>query len=272
METRPIFFLEGYKEVAVAGGNSHESVLFSKDGENYSMNVDIQCGKRNGNARIADFTGITKETVVYKNGRLNGVCAHHYHNGMIRMECTVVNDVLEGEFTEYDETGKVICSGKYVNGQRVEAGMEEEEEFYYTDTPLIDPDEEGGPNDEEGGPNDEGESSSGFGAAAAGAAAAAATGAATGAAGATAALLGFGSSGVAAGSAAASMMSAAWTSGIGTGFVSAAQSAGALFMNAAGGSVLAAGAAVAAPIVAGVGVAALYRRYRKKKTPEKRDE
>ena len=71
------------------------------------------------------------------------------------------------------------------------------------------------------------ESSSGFGAAAAGAAAAAATGAATGAAGATAALFGFGSPGIAAGSWAASMMSAAWTSGIGTGLISAAQSAGA---------------------------------------------
>ena len=51
------------------------------------------------------------------------------------------------------------------------------------------------------------------------------------------------------------MMSAAWTSGIGTGFVSAAQSAGALFMNAAGGSVLAAGAAVAAPLAVGAAVA-----------------
>ena len=74
----------------------------------------------------------------------------------------------------------------------------------------------------------------------AGIGAAAATAAATGAVGATAAFFGFGSPGIAAGSWAASMMSAAWTSGIGMGLVSAAQSAAALFMNAAGGSVLAA--------------------------------
>ena len=64
--------------------------------------------------------------------------------------------------------------------------------------------------------------------------------AATGALGGAAALVGFGSPGIAAGSWAASMMSAAWTSGIGMGLVSAAQSAAAVFMNAAGGSVLAA--------------------------------
>ena len=55
-------------------------------------------------------------------------------------------------------------------------------------------------------------------------------------------------------------MSAAWTSGLGTGLVSAAQSAGALFMNAVGGSYLAATAAVAAPVA--VGGAVGYGIYR----------
>ena len=270
MAKYPLYFLEGYTEISrVSKQLGWETVHFEKDGEYYTMNVELHHGVREGKAIIVDRNGITVETVVYKNGRLNGVCRHRDHNGMIRMECTVVNDVLEGEFTEYDETGKVICSGKYVNGRRIDNCDEKIEkkkkkkEVKDVNTPLMDEENE----------KKEGESSSGFGAAAAaGATAAAATGAATGALGGAAALLGFGSPGIAAGSWAASMMSAAWTSGIGTGFVSVAQSAGALFMNAAGGSVLAAGAAVAAPIVAGVGVAVLYRRYRKKKTPEKRDE
>ena len=59
-----------------------------------------------------------------------------------------------------------------------------------------------------------------------------ATAAATGAIGAAAALLGFGSPGIIGGSVAASAMSAAWTTGVGTGLVSAAQSAGALFIKA----------------------------------------
>ena len=49
-------------------------------------------------------------------------------------------------------------------------------------------------------------------------------------------------------------MSAAWSSGIGTGLISAAQSAGALFMNAVGGSTLAAGATMAAPLAVGAAV------------------
>lgn len=58
------------------------------------------------------------------------------------------------------------------------------------------------------------------------------------------------------------MMSAAWSSGIGTGLVSAAQSAGALCMNAVGGSFVAAGALMAAPILVGVGVAAGISYYK----------
>ena len=47
--------------------------------------------------------------------------------------------------------------------------------------------------------------------------------------GAAAYALGFGSPGIAAGTTAASMMSAAWTTGIGVGAISALQSAGATF-------------------------------------------
>ena len=93
-----------------------------------------------------------------------------------------------------------------------------------------------------------------------------ATAAATGAIGAAAALLGFGSPGIIGGSVAASAMSAAWTSGLGTGLVSAAQSAGALFMNAVGGSYLAATAAVAAPVVvAGAVGYGIYKMLKQKK-------
>ena len=87
----------------------------------------------------------------------------------------------------------------------------------------------------------------------------------TNAAGGAAALLGFGSPGIAAGSVAASAMSAAWTTGIGTSLVSAAQSAGALFMNAVGGSYLAATAAVAAPVVVGGAVGYGIKKWMKPK-------
>ena len=244
MATHSARFLEGYLEVPETIVNSgKETVRWQKNGDIYTMDVSLKHDKRDGVANIIGCDGTTMETVTYKKGRLNGICKHYYGSGSIKMKCMVVDDRMEGKFTEYDGSGKVICRGRYVDGERKEDELDGEEAHE---------DESG---DEEA-HEDEPQSSSGFGKAlAGGAAAAGATAAATGAAGGAAALLGFGSPGIAAGSAAASMMSAAWTSGIGTGLVSAAQSAGATFMNAVGGSTLAAGAAVAAPVVAGAAVA-----------------
>ena len=75
----------------------------------------------------------------------------------------------------------------------------------------------------------------------------------TNTAGAIAGLFGFGAQ-ISSGSAAASMMSAAATSGIGGGAISALQSAGAHFALATGGGFLATTAAIAAPIAAGIGL------------------
>ena len=254
MAMHSILFLEGYTEVSKTIVNSgKETVHWKKDRDTYTMDVSLKRGKRDGVAKIIGDDGTTMETVTYKKGHLNGICKHHYGSGNIKMECMVVDDRMEGKFTEYDGSGKVICRGRYVDGERKEDELDGEEAHE---------DESG---DEEA-HEDEPQSSSGFGKAlAGGTAAAAGTAAATGAFGGAAALLGFGSPGIAAGSAAASMMSAAWTTGIGTGLVSAAQSAGATFMAAAGGSTLAAGAAVAAPLVAGAAVAGgIYYWWNKK--------
>lgn len=73
----------------------------------------------------------------------------------------------------------------------------------------------------------------------------------TQATGAVASLVGFGSPGIQLGSWAASMMSTAATSGWGAGLVSSMQSAGALFVNAAGSNVLVATGAIVVPAVVG---------------------
>ena len=262
MVTYPIYFLDGYKEVShVIKQQGVEYVRFEKDGEYFTMMVQLSRGKRCGSAYIVDEAGNTMESLIYQDGHLNGKCMHHYPDGNIEMECMVVDDRMEGEFTEYDGSGKVICRGRYVDGERKEDELDGEEAH------------EDESSDEEA-HEDEPQSSSGFGKAfAGGTAAAAGTAAATGAFGGAAALLGFGSPGIAAGSAAASIMSAAWTTGIGTGLVSAAQSAGATFMNAVGGSTLAAGAAVAAPLAVGAAVAGgiYYWRNRKDDESEEKD-
>ena len=260
MATHSARFLEGYSEVSRKIVNSgKETVLWKKDGDIYTMDVSLKHGKRDGVARIIGCDGTTMETVTYKKDRLNGICKHYYGSGSIKMKCMVVNGRMEGKFTEYDGSGKVICRGRYVDGERKEDELDGEEAH----------EDESGDEEAHG---DEPQSSNGLGKAlAGGTAAAAGTAAATGAFGGAAALLGFGSPGIAAGSAAASMMSAAWTTGIGTGLVSAAQSAGALFMAAAGGSTLAAGAAVAAPLAVGTAVAGGIYYWRNKKNGENKE-
>ena len=267
-----------------------EYVRFEKDGECFTMMVQLSRGKRCGNANIVDEAGNTMESLIYVNGHLNGKCKHHYPDGNIEMECMVVDDRMEGEFTEFDEMGEAVCCGKYVKGQRIEMWVDRKKRAKSAKTPRNEPDKKETVKDSKKSSNKYGAAAAGtaaatgaFGGAAAaadgaaaaaaaagGAAAAAGTAAATGAVGGAAALLGFGSPGIAAGSAAASMMSAAWTTGIGTGLVSAAQSAGATFMNAVGGSTLAAGAAVAAPLVAGAAVAGgIYYLWNRKNDGKK---
>ena len=265
MVTYPIYFLDEYKEVShVIKQQGVEYVRFEKDGECFTMMVQLSRGKRCGSAYIVDEAGNTMESLIYVNGHLNGKCKHHYPDGNIEMECMVVDDRMEGKFTEFDEMGEAVCCGKYVKGQRIEMWVDRKKRAKSAKTPRNEPDKKETVKDSK-------KSSNKYGAAAAGGAAAAAgTAAATGAVGGAAALLGFGSPGIAAGSAAASMMSAAWTSGIGTGLVSAAQSAGATFMNAVGGSTLAAGAAVAAPVVAGAAVAGgIYYLWNRKNDGKK---
>ena len=132
----------------------------------------------------------------YQNDKLNGRCACFDDNGY-KLECTLKNDVLDGPFSEYDEKGTLICQGEYRDGIRAKETLLSSKKAAEV---------------------------------AAGVGTRVAT--TTGAVGAASAFLGFGSPGIAAGSVAASAMSAAWTTGVGTGLVSAAQSAGALFIKA----------------------------------------
>ena len=88
----------------------------------------------------------------------------------------------------------------------------------------------------------------------------------TNALGAAVALGGCSSPGIIAHTLAASAMSIAWKTGIGPSLVSAAQSAGALFVNAFGGSTIVAAASAAAPVVvAGAVGYGLYRWLKSEK-------
>ena len=222
--------LHGFEYIA----SDKKGDMYKKNGEFYYLTVACVDGKKEGKAEMKSMDKDKPVCILtYQNDKLNGQCACFDDNGHV-LECTLKDDVLDGPFSEYDKNGSVICQGEYKNGIRVK------EEFPSSSKKAA--------------------------GVAAGVGAGVATAAATGAVGAGAALVGFGSPGIIGGSAAASAMSAAWTSGVGTGLVSAAQSAGALFMNAVGGSYLAATAAVAAPVVVGGAVGyGIYKMLKQKK-------
>ena len=208
--------------------------MYKKNDEFYYLTVTCVNGKREGKAEMKPM-GKDKPVCIlnYRNDKLNGQCACFDNKGHI-LEFMLKDDVLDGPFSEYDEKGTLICQGEYKNGIRVK------EEFPSSSKKAA--------------------------GVAAGVGAGVATATATGAIGAAAALLGFGSPGIVGGSVAASAMSAAWTTGVGTGLISAAQSAGALFMNAVGGSYVAATVAVAAPVAVGGAVGyGIYRLLKRKK-------
>ena len=141
MVTYPIYFLDGYKEVShVIKQQDVEYVRFEKDGEYFTMMVQLTRGKRCGNAHIVDEAGNIMESLIYVNGHLNGKCMHHYPDGNIEMECMVVDDRMEGEFTEFDEMGEAVCCGKYVKGQRIEMWVDRKKRSKSAKTPRNEPD------------------------------------------------------------------------------------------------------------------------------------
>ena len=226
----PEYPLYGYEYVC----SDKNGDMYKKNGEFFYVKVACINKLREGRAEMKPM-GEEKPVCVlnYQNDKLNGQCACFKENGHV-FECMVKDDILDGPFTEYDENGYVVCQGEYKDGKRVK------EEYPSTAKKAA--------------------------GVAAGVGAGVAAAAATGAFGAAAALLGFGSPGIAAGSVAATAMSTAWTTGIGTGLISAAQSAGALFMNAVGGSYVAATAVVTAPVVIGGAVGyGIYHKLKKQK-------
>ena len=141
MVTYPIYFLDEYKEVShVIKQQDVEYVRFEKEGEYFTMEVQLFRGKRCGNANIVDEAGNIMESLIYVNGYLNGKCRHHYPDENIEMECMVVDDRMEGEFTEFNEMGEAICCGKYVNGQRIEMWVDRKKRAKSAKTPRNEPD------------------------------------------------------------------------------------------------------------------------------------
>lgn len=70
-------------------------------------------------------------------GRKQGLWKFFYDNGLVREEGTYRNDLKNGYFKEYDETGKLIATSKWVDGEKQENAVElvrlNVEKEYYPD-------------------------------------------------------------------------------------------------------------------------------------------
>ena len=208
--------------------------MYKKNDEFYYLTVACVDGKKEGKAEMKSMDKDKPVCILtYQNDKLNGECIRIDDKGC-QLKCTLKDDILNGPFSSYDENDTLICQGEYKNGNEV-----------FREFPS---------------------SSKKAAGIAAGIGAGVATGAITHALGGVAALLGFSSPGIISGSVAASAMSVTSTTGLGAGLVSAAQSAGALFVNAFGGSTIVAAASAAAPVVvAGAVGYGLYRWLKSEK-------
>ena len=218
-------------EYITSGDNG---LVFKKNNLIYFLFIKCVDRKKEGKA-LMKLLGEVKPVCIltYQNDKLNGECIRIDDKGC-QLKCTLKDDILNGPFSSYDENDTLICQGEYKNGNEV-----------FREFPS---------------------SSKKAAGIAAGIGAGVATGAITHALGGVAALLGFSSPGIISGSVAASAMSVTSTTGLGAGLVSAAQSAGALFVNAFGGSTIVAAASAAAPVVvAGAVGYGLYRWLKSEK-------
>lgn len=54
----------------------------------------------------------------YFDGMKTGVWTLFYNNNKIHIQCSYKNDILDGEYVEYDLKGSVVKRGKFCNGLR----------------------------------------------------------------------------------------------------------------------------------------------------------
>lgn len=57
-------------------------------------------------------------------GRKQGLWKFFHENGLVRLEGKYVNDLKDGYFKEYDETGKLLTTAKWIEGEKQEDATE----------------------------------------------------------------------------------------------------------------------------------------------------
>lgn len=96
---------------------------YSGNGHAYICTVNRICGKREGIAVMKDVLKNVIAELIYSNDSINGKCTRYFKD--YKLVCYVKNDIMDGNFWEYDNHGNLIRWGQYINGERSVLGETE---------------------------------------------------------------------------------------------------------------------------------------------------
>jgi antitoxin component YwqK of YwqJK toxin-antitoxin module len=78
--------------------------------------------KKEGIETILHFDGKITDIVLgicnFTNNKLNGMKYSYHINGKLKSKCNYINNLSEGEYSEYDEFSNLIRTIKYINGKK----------------------------------------------------------------------------------------------------------------------------------------------------------
>ena len=113
------YFLYGL--TAMDSGEDYD--YYSGNGHTYICTVNRICGKREGIAVMKDEHGKVIAELIYSNDSINGRCTRYFKK--YKRVCFVTNDIMDGNFWEYNNNDSLIRWGQYIKGERSVLGETE---------------------------------------------------------------------------------------------------------------------------------------------------
>ena len=92
---------------------------YSRDEMDYTLTCDVKDGKKHGKARLVSAEGRSIAVLTFDQGNITGHCRLCDNEGIPQFEGEMKNGVKCGDCKEFDELGRIIFEGKYVEGKKI---------------------------------------------------------------------------------------------------------------------------------------------------------
>lgn len=99
--------------------NGGAIVHYKKNGKEYSLEVELVNGLKEGKGRLFDSKHVVIGNLEFVNDELNGECVIRNDKYVVVFRGMMKNGVKEGECHEYDEEGKEVFYGIIKDGRRI---------------------------------------------------------------------------------------------------------------------------------------------------------